>query len=263
MLSICNLLYTTSYMLIIGHRGAKGQATENTLIGLQAGLDSRVDQIEIDARVTKDGIVVLMHDAAYKRRGKEPLVVSTTTYRQLRRVKKDLTTLVAAIDYVGTRIPLMIEVKSGVPTAPIVTIINAHLNRGWKTKDFLLASYSQPVLLELHRALPAIDKIVIENWSSIRAVRRARQVHTKRLSMLEYWLWTGFIRSMARRGYKIYSFPPKDSGEKRVLPKLFGLSGHTNMPSKARRWAKAGLAGVITDYPERYTQTTNTDSKQP
>jgi glycerophosphoryl diester phosphodiesterase len=49
-------------MLVIGHRGAKGLAPENTLSSLQAGIAAGVDMIEIDLRRAKDGRIVLSHD---------------------------------------------------------------------------------------------------------------------------------------------------------------------------------------------------------
>ncbi len=69
--------------------------------------------------------------------------------------------------------------------------------------------------------------------------------------MLEYWLWSGFISAMTHRGYQIYSYPPKDAAKEQFWAK-FGLAGHTNNPVKAAKWARHGLAGVITDYPDRY-----------
>lgn len=50
-------------MDVIGHRGAAALAPENTLAALRAGLDAGADGVEIDVRLSADGVVVLMHDA--------------------------------------------------------------------------------------------------------------------------------------------------------------------------------------------------------
>jgi len=42
-------------MLNIGHRGAMGHVTENTLASIQKALDLKVDAIEIDVYVIKCG----------------------------------------------------------------------------------------------------------------------------------------------------------------------------------------------------------------
>ena len=46
-------------------------------------------------------------------------------------------------------------------------------------------------------------------------------------------LWSLYIRSVNRGGYQLYAYT-------------------VNEPKKARRWAKYGLAGIFTDYPDLY-----------
>jgi hypothetical protein len=144
-----------------------------------------------------------------------------------------------------------IEVKPGVSTAPTIRVVGRLLHEGWQSADFRFGSYDQRILLELHRAFPDKQTIVIENWSGVRAARRARALGTPRISMLEYWLWPGFIRAMHRRNFELYSFPGKPSLKRNIFA-LFGLVGTTNDPRRARRWERHGLTGVITDYPDLY-----------
>ena len=47
-----------------GHRGARGLAPENTLAAFAKGLSLKVDTLETDLAVTRDGTVVLSHDPA-------------------------------------------------------------------------------------------------------------------------------------------------------------------------------------------------------
>jgi glycerophosphoryl diester phosphodiesterase len=46
-----------------GHRGARGLAPENTLPGFAAALSVGVTTLELDLGVTRDGVVVISHDA--------------------------------------------------------------------------------------------------------------------------------------------------------------------------------------------------------
>jgi glycerophosphoryl diester phosphodiesterase len=48
--------------IIIGHRGAAGLAPENTLEGIEAALAAGADAVEIDVRITDDGVPILLHD---------------------------------------------------------------------------------------------------------------------------------------------------------------------------------------------------------
>ena len=49
---------------IQGHRGARGLLPENTLPAFSRALDARVTTLELDCGVTRDGVVVIAHDAA-------------------------------------------------------------------------------------------------------------------------------------------------------------------------------------------------------
>jgi glycerophosphoryl diester phosphodiesterase len=213
---------------IIGHRGAKGLAPENTLASLGAALKNKVDEIEVDIRVTSDNIPVLFHDNQLKNK-----LISLYTLRELKSSKPDIITLAEAIEFVNKRVPLYLEVKPNVNIDPIVKVLRTFLANGWKESDFSLGSLSQSTLKKLHAAFPNIEKIVIEIFWGWRAALRARQLNTKRISMPRQNLWWGFIRSMHRSGYKLAIFTIND-------PKL------------ASRWERHGLYAIITDYPDRF-----------
>ncbi len=49
-------------MILIGHRGAAGMEPENTIPSIEASARLKVDAIEFDIRLTKDGALILFHD---------------------------------------------------------------------------------------------------------------------------------------------------------------------------------------------------------
>lgn len=58
------LLYTNAHAFDLqGHRGARGLAPENTLPAFAAALSLGVSTLELDASITRDGVVVVSHDA--------------------------------------------------------------------------------------------------------------------------------------------------------------------------------------------------------
>lgn len=230
-------LYTffcyTRMMKIIGHRGAKGLAPENTLASFEKALEHGVDEIELDVRVSRDGIAIIQHDPSLHDPAGNHLEVAKTTYQELLAHKPTLLTFEGAIRAIDRRVPVLVEVKPAVRTAPVIAVIKQLQKDGWQNQDFLLGSFSFPILKELHLALPAITKVVIERWSGVRASYRARRLGTKRLNMQQRWLWSGFIASMTRAGYELAPYTLNDS-------------------AKAKRWARYGLSAVITDFPDRY-----------
>lgn len=52
---------------VIGHRGSPHEAPENTIPSFLAALDAGAGGVELDARLTRDGRVVVHHDAALGR----------------------------------------------------------------------------------------------------------------------------------------------------------------------------------------------------
>ena len=53
--------------LILGHRGAAAHAPENTLLSFERAIELGAGVIESDVQVSRDGVPVLMHDAAVDR----------------------------------------------------------------------------------------------------------------------------------------------------------------------------------------------------
>jgi glycerophosphoryl diester phosphodiesterase len=47
---------------VIGHRGAQAHAPENTLAGLRTAHDHGAAWVEVDVKLTRDGVPILMHD---------------------------------------------------------------------------------------------------------------------------------------------------------------------------------------------------------
>lgn len=220
-------------MEIIGHRGARGLAPENTLASIKKALEYHVDEVEIDVRVTKDSVVILNHNPSLFNHNDSASRISTHTYAELKKLKPDLATLEEAILIVNKTVPLRIEVKPHALTGPITKIVRDFLENGWNASDFRLASFSQTTLRELHRALPKIEKVVNEHYSIIKALFRAKALRATRIVIHQALITSGTIRYLSRRGYRTEPYP-------------------LNSPAKVARWEKCGLNSIVTDYPNRF-----------
>ncbi|MBN1221392.1 MAG: hypothetical protein JXM69_20885 [Anaerolineae bacterium] len=53
--------------IILAHRGCRAQAPENTLAAFQLALDQGADVLETDLRITRDRVMVCIHDATVDR----------------------------------------------------------------------------------------------------------------------------------------------------------------------------------------------------
>jgi len=73
--------------VIIAHRTSPLDAPENSLTGIQRSSELEADYVEIDVRLTRDGVPVMLHDALLLRTTLRPWPVSWATAKGLRRAR--------------------------------------------------------------------------------------------------------------------------------------------------------------------------------
>lgn len=93
--------------LVLGHRGARRVAPENTLAAFAAARAQGADGIELDVRATRDGQLVVHHDPALS----EGPVLAEADLADLRAVRPDLPTLAEALDG-GRGLLVNVEIKN-------------------------------------------------------------------------------------------------------------------------------------------------------
>lgn len=72
-------------MLIYGHRGAKGDAPENTLPGFRLCLDAGVTRCELDLQLSRDNQLMVIHDPNLKRLSGDRVRVRQKTAAELKK----------------------------------------------------------------------------------------------------------------------------------------------------------------------------------
>ena len=70
----------------IGHRGARGYAPENTLAGIRTAAEQGVCWVEVDVKLTRDGVPILMHDDTVDRTTDGRGAVATMDFADLSRL---------------------------------------------------------------------------------------------------------------------------------------------------------------------------------
>lgn len=97
---------------VAAHRGWRSHYPENTMEAFRAALDLGVDQLETDVRITKDGELVLIHDATVDRTTNGTGKVCEMTLAQLRELDAGN----------GTKIPTLKEFMELVKDHPTITL---------------------------------------------------------------------------------------------------------------------------------------------
>lgn len=150
----------------LAHRGLHGPGVpENSLAAFAAARDAGVG-IELDVRLSADGIPVVFHDRTLQRDGRT-VHVSRTTAADLATVAlgdsdETIPTLARALEVAGPA-PVMVEIKNeraraGGLEAATVTAMAAHGDAGGGPT--CAASFNPWTLRWLRRRRPAVDRVL-------------------------------------------------------------------------------------------------------
>ncbi len=104
---------------VAGHRGWPAVYPENTMPSFRAALEAGVDQIETDVRITKDGYLVLIHDATADRTTDGTGRVDEMTLAELQALDAGIK---KGEQFRGTRVPLFSDLLDLVKDHPTITI---------------------------------------------------------------------------------------------------------------------------------------------
>jgi glycerophosphoryl diester phosphodiesterase len=141
---------TVEQVLAVAHRGASARAPENTLAAVRLAADLGADAVEVDLQRTRDGALVLLHDAGLGRttdaatrlRGRGPWSVGSLRLEEVRRLDagswkapefagETVPTLAETLDVVGARpgLRLLVELKLPERHPGIVADLASELTR--------------------------------------------------------------------------------------------------------------------------------------
>ncbi|MFJ6795358.1 glycerophosphodiester phosphodiesterase [Streptomyces sp. NPDC091268] len=140
--------------LTIGHRGVMGVEPENTLRSFVRAERSGMDVIALDLRLSKDGALVVLHDAEVDRTTDGSGAVADLTLAELRGLDagdgQRVPVLVEALDAVRT--PLQVSVGDQATAAALAELL---LGRDL-TARVEVASFDEEVLAEVARRVPGV-----------------------------------------------------------------------------------------------------------
>jgi len=127
---------------LIAHRGASARAPENTLTAFRAALEDGADGVELDARLTADDVVVVLHDDDVSRVSGAAGRVSEMTFEQLRallvRGSERIPSLTEVLEVVSGRVDVVVEIKGAfggaraIPGEEVARVVRGRLtNPRW------------------------------------------------------------------------------------------------------------------------------------
>lgn len=227
--------------LVLGHRGARARAPENTIAAFDLAMDEGADGVELDVRMTSDGALVIAHDDELHLASGRRVRVSKLSSAQLAGIPTSdhpaVPTLEATLDWAVSRGALLnVELKGDVPQAAWMARKAVRLLEHLETSGILVSSFNPhqvaivarrrivPVGLLLHAGQSFARRLLDLSPLTYRALG-AQAVHPERTLVS-----TSLMKSLKRDGAIVNAWTVND-------------------PDEAIRLANLGVDALITDYP--------------
>ncbi len=242
---------------LFGHRGASAEAPENTLPAFTLALARGVPYLELDCHATRDGEIVVLHDAELERTtdGKGP--VSEHSFAELERLDAGYRFTLDGRTFpfraTGVRVPRFEEVLNAFPGArlnlevkqakpAIAEQVVRLVRRANASTRVLLASAEEPILAEIVALDPgtALGSSTADVIEFVKAAAEAR------------------LERFAPRGHAL-QIPPDAFGRPLVTRELvqaahvldlFVHEWTINGADEMRRLLALGVDGVMSDDPQ-------------
>jgi glycerophosphoryl diester phosphodiesterase len=159
----------------IGHRGAMAYEPENTLKSFRRAILDGVDAIELDLRLTRDGALVVMHDAAVDRTTNGKGLVAELTLNEIRALDAGEGERVPTFEEVLETVdrPIAAELKSADVLEPLLALFAADVHLNERVTPI---SFHRELIERLRRGLPALSCGLITSTSSEEFLECARAI---------------------------------------------------------------------------------------
>lgn len=159
--------------LVIAHRGASRYAPENTLAAFRLAAEQGADAIELDAKLSADGEVVVIHDPTTDRTTGFRGEVRQLTLRQLKSLDagsffsaqfrgEPIPTLAEVFEAVGERVLINVELTNyASPRDALVEKVVALVKKYHLEERVLFSSFHPLNLFRAQRMLPHVPTAIL------------------------------------------------------------------------------------------------------
>jgi len=238
--------------LVYAHRGASGYAPENTMAAFRMAVELGSDGIECDVQLTRDGKLVICHDETLERTTNGKGFIKDMNYEALRKLDAG-----GWFDskFAGERVPQLSELLGLVKDTGLL------LNIEIKSGIVQYPGIEGKVIAEVE-AYGLADRVIISSFNHY-AVKKCKEINPKIATgalymegLFEPW---NYLRSLGCEGaHPFYPVlvPEISEGLKKqgYVINVFTV----NDPKTAVQMVKAGVDGIITNYPDRVIQAIRT-----
>lgn len=214
-------------MLKIGHRGAKGHATENTLASFEKAMALGVDMIELDVRLSLDKVPMVIHDETIDRTTSKTGLVTDYSARELRAL--GIPTLSDVFGLVNNRCAVNVELKTFLATQPVLDLITQST---FDKSKILISSFDWNALQEIRFHDENLKIGVLTETDLDLALAFAKFIKAYSIHPYFHLLTAENAAKIKEKGFKIFPWT-------------------VNEPEDLTFVKSLEVDGIITDFPER------------
>ena len=260
LLPICMAYANVAALEIIAHRGASFDAPENTLSAMQLAWQQGADAIELDLWLSRDGKLVVFHDADTKRFEGTPRKVSDLSLAELQ--KLDVGSWKGA-KYSGEKIPALESILQTIPAGRRAVLeikcgpeIMPELKRvlqssGRKAAQLAIITFRYDTLAASKKSFPEIEHFFLHDYKKDAStgrlpeleplIKRCKEAAVEGLNLNFHWpIDREFVSRVKAAGLKLFVWTVNDA---KVAAQLHD-AGVDGITTDRPRWLRDQLAAV-------------------
>ncbi len=223
-------------MLIIGHRGTKGNYPENTLLSFTEALATGAQGIELDVHLSSDGEIIVIHDEKVNRVSNGNGFVKEMQSSELRKLKIYQNEIIPLLHEVFDACPgclINVELKAKETAKPVVDLIEKYvLEKNCSYKQFLVSSFNWTALQEVYNLNNEIPLGILTETDLDLAIAFAEFIKAETILPYFHLLTKENTELMQQRGFRVFTWT-------------------VNQPEDIKKIKSFNVNGIITDFPER------------
>lgn len=223
--------------IIIGHRGAMGYETENTLASVEKALELGVDMVEVDVFQISSGEIVVFHDERVDRLSNSAGNIKEYNIFDLKKLILDgghrIPMLQDVLKLMKGRAALNIELKDTRIADNIHQIIQGYAAKPeWSESQFIVSSFDWEELRKYREYSPQGRIAVLTEGDPLEAMEVARELNAEAINPHYSQVNADNVAKLHEAGFKVYTYTVND-------------------PADFQRLKAAGVDGVFSDYPDK------------
>jgi glycerophosphoryl diester phosphodiesterase len=234
---------------LIDHRGESADAPENTMAAFNLAWERKATAIELDVHLTRDGVLIVSHDANTERTAGVSKVIKESTLSELRTLDvgrwkdpkwagEQMPTLVEALKTIPEHARCFIEVKVGPEAVP--ALVDVVRDSGKRAEQLVVISFHADTIAEVKRRLPQLKAYFLAGfrqnpetkaWSPTvdELIRQAKEIDADGLDLASKGpVDRQFVDRVKAAGLEFYIWTVDD-------------------PKEAVRFIEAGVDGITTN----------------